>query len=386
MKRVFALIMGGGEGSRLFPLTRSKAKPALQVAGKYRLIDFPILNALHSDIQQVYVLTQFLASSLHRHLSKTYGPNVNILACEKRPGNDKWYQGTADAVRQNLENLIDCAADYFLILSGDHIYEMDFREFVNFSIEKGADIAIASLPVSQELAPRMGILSVDADQKIVEFIEKPQHKLSHSPLLGSMGIYCFKREALFDALTTLSGDDFGKEIIPELVRKGKAYAYRYEGYWEDIGTVKSFYEANLALIKKIHLEPKGANISELAGARFHNTTLRNVIVNEGSIIHAKSVQNSILGPRTIVEDETVIDSSYILGNEFYEHPVEKWRPCIGKDCHIRKAIIDENVRIGDHVKLINEDELDRYDSPFLFIRDGVIVVPRGAIIPPHFCI
>lgn len=386
MKRVIALVMGGGEGSRLFPLTQSKAKPTLQVGGKCRLIDFPILNALNSDIRRVYVLTQFLASTLHQHLLKTYGSTVNILACERRPGNDKWYQGTADAVRQNLENLIDCPADYFLILSGDHLYQMDFREFLNFSIEKGSDITIASLPVTPDLASRMGILRTDSDHKIIEFIEKPQHKLPFSPLLGSMGIYCFKREALFDYLTQLEGDDFGKEIIPQLVQKEKAYAFPYSGYWEDIGTVKSYYEANLALTKKNLIESVGTNLSDLPGPRFHNAHLRHAIVNEGSIIHAKSVQNSILGPRTLIDEETVIDSSYILGNEFYEHPVETWRPGIGKDCHIRKAIVDENVRIGDHVKLINEDDLDHYDSPFLFIRDGIIVVPRGAIIPPNFCI
>lgn len=386
MKKVAALVMGGGEGNRLFPLTQSKAKPALHVGGKYRLIDFPILNAINSDIRKVYVLTQFLASSLHQHLFKTYGPNVNILACEKRPGNDKWYQGTADAVRQNLENLADCPVDYFLILSGDHLYQMDFREFLSFSIEKGADITIAAQPVSADLAPRMGILRTDAENKIVEFIEKPQHKLPFTPLLGSMGIYCFKREALFDYLTRLDGDDFGKEIIPQLVEKGNAYAYPYEGHWEDIGTVKSFYEANLAIIKKNVFDLDNFSMTGLPGAKIHNTHLRHAIVNEGSIIQAKSVQNSILGPRTLIDDETVIDSSYILGNEFYEHPLEKWRPGIGKNCHIRKAIIDENVRIADHVKLINEDDRDHYDSPFLFIRDGIIVVPRGAIIPPHFCI
>ena len=386
MKRVAAIVMGGGEGNRLFPLTQSKAKPALQVGGKYRLIDFPILNALNSDIRRVYVLTQFLASSLHQHLFKTYGPNVNILACEKKPGNDKWYQGTADAVRQNIEYLSDCPVDYFLILSGDHLFEMDFREFLIFSIEKGADITIASIPVTPELATRMGVLRTDSEHKIVEFIEKPKHKLPFSPLYGSMGIYCFKREALFDYLTRLDGDDFGKEIIPKLVEKGNAYAFPYTGYCEDIGTLKSFYEANLALTKKNLFDPIGMSLSELPGPRFHNTHIRQSIVNDGSIINAKTIQNSILGQRTIIDEETVIDSSYIIGNEYYEHPIDKWRPGIGKDCHIRKAIIDENVRIGDHVKLINEDDIQHYDSPFLFIRDGIIVVPRGAIIPPNFCI
>lgn len=395
MKRVAAIIMGGGEGKRLYPLTSHKAKPALSVGGRFKLIDFPLSNALNSDCRKIYVLTQFLGASLHHHILSTYRPDpfsgfIEILACETTPHRKTWYQGTADAVRQNLDYFIDCPVDYFLILSGDQLYRMDFRELIRQARITDSDLMIASLKVGPDLATRMGILKTDADNKVIEFREKPKEveKIQY----GSMGIYCFKRDVLIKILKEHQGHDFGKDIIPDMINQGKTYSYPFDGYWEDIGTVSSFYEANIAFTGNspfnpyMEESPIYCHHLELPGAKIENTVIERSILMNGAVVQAKGIKNSIIGPRSVIHEDTVIESSYIMGNEFYHHPRTGKPAAIGKNCHIRKAIIDENALIGDDVKLINEDNLLTFDGPGVYIRDGIIIVSRGTTVPAKFCL
>ncbi len=395
MKRVAAIIMGGGEGKRLYPLTSHKAKPALSVGGRFKLIDFPLSNALNSDCRKIYVLTQYLGASLHHHILSTYRPDpltgfIEILACETTPHRQTWYQGTADAVRQNLDYFIDCPVDYFLILSGDQLYRMDFKQLVRQAREKDADLVIASLKVEPALATRMGCLTLDENNLVTHFVEKP--KKVESEQIGSMGIYCFKRDVLLNLLKEHSGHDFGKDLIPEVIKRGKTYAHVFGGYWEDIGTIASFYEANLAFTTNspfnpyVEDSPIYCHHIELPGAKIENALIEKSILMDGALVSAKLIKNSIVGPRSVIQEGTIIESSYLMGNEFYQHPRTGKPAVIGKNCHIRKAIIDENTLIGDDVKLINEENLQNYDGPGVYIRDGIIIVVRGAEVPPKFCL
>lgn len=405
MKGVAAILLCGGEGKRLHPLTASRSKPALSVAGKYRLVDFPLSNAINSNCRKIFVLTQFLAASLHQHISTSYrqdrfsGGFIDLLACEQKPTKQQWYQGTADAVRQNLEYFIDCPVDYFLILSGDQIYQMDFQPLVQFAKETNADLVIASLPVDQELAKRMGIMKLDENNKITHFIEKPQNSedieaFSHNGRnLASMGIYLFKKDALINILNSNEGHDFGKDLIPALIASGNSFSYQFEGYWEDIGTIESFYRANLEITHAVtrgefQFDPYGeknpifTSHHSLPGAKVLNGSIKNSLLGEGSILNADKIMHSVLGPRTIVNEGTSIQDSYIMGNTSYEK-----KQGIGKNCQIKKAIIDENVTIGNNVSLTNEKELDHFNSadvPGVHIRDSIIIVTRGTNIPANF--
>ncbi len=411
MDRVACVILGGGQGTRLYPLTETKCKPAIWFGGRYRLIDVPVSNAVNSGCYKIAILTQFLSSSLHRHILQTYHMDqfssgfIDVLAAEQTPTSTEWFQGTADAVRQNYHSLVDIAADYFLILSGDQLYNMDFRKMIVFAEDVGADLVIGAIPVDKEQASRMGILKIDDEKKIYDFVEKPKDPKvldefvlpGSGDCLASMGIYCFKRDLLFSLLDEQKGVDFGKHLIPHQVNRGGVWAYQHDGYWEDIGTIKSFYEANIALTDPMpkfncydEVNPIFAQQTQLPGPKIFDTKITHSIICEGAIIEAKEIKHSIIGPKTILKKGTVIEYSYIMGNEQYLPPVKDSphypkRMGIGENCVIRKAIIDKNVYMGNGVKLINEKGIENYDSDnHLYVRDGVIVVTRGASFPDGF--
>ena len=417
MKRVASIILGGGEGTRLHPLTLTRSKPAISFGGKYRLIDVPISNSIHADCHKIFVLTQFLSSSLHHHIFQTYLQHpkaaglIEILTAEQKPCQKNWFQGTADAVRQNIEYLLEHPVDYFLILSGDQLYNIDFEEMVSFAKETDADLVIAALPIDSQDARRMGILKIDADNNIIDFQEKPQdepflnafkispkilQKLTNDPTkdyLGSMGIYLFKRKALVELLAKDPREDFGKHLIPTQLKLGKVSAFLYDGYWKDIGTIKTFYDCNINLTDSnpsfsLYNEnrPIFSASYNLPSTYIAESRLDHAIICDGAIIEADEITHSILGPRTIVGQGSIIRNSYLMGNDYYytevtDHPTLPSRPQIGKNCIITQAILDKNVLIGNGVQLINKRRLAHYDGPNIFIRDGIIIVPRGAIIP-----
>lgn len=414
MSHVATIILGGGKGTRLFPLTQNDCKPAISFGGRYKLIDVPISNSLNSGCNKIFILSQFLSASLHHHIFHTYRQDtvskgfLEILSAEQRHSQSKWYEGTADAIRQNLQYLVDIPAEYFLILSGDQLYKMDFRHMFQFALQTDADLVIAALPITREDAPRMGILKINSKNFITEFCEKPQDELllerliSHHqnpyqerPYLGSMGIYLFKREALFNLLKNDAREDFGKHLIPTKVSQGNTAAYLHDGYWEDIGTVGSFFKANMTLTQKIpsfncHEEdwPIFSFRHHLPGAKIHDTKVIDSIVCEGSIVEADLLENTILGPRSYVRKGSIIRQTYALGNDFYHPPHKRGRIPhelhIGKNCLIQKAILDKHVYLGDNVQLVNKNKLDHYDGDQVYIRDGIIVVPRGAILKEGF--
>jgi glucose-1-phosphate adenylyltransferase len=421
MKRVAVIILGGGQGTRLFPLTATCCKPAACVGGKNRLIDIPISNALNSGCSRIFIITQFLSTSLHKHIIRTYqlgsiaAGSIELLAAEQRPTQQSWFQGTADAVRQNIEYFIHTPAEYYLILSGDQLYKMDFQHMMHFARETDADLTVAALPVAETEATRMGLLKVNEDRLITEFHEKPQERaiLDHMRLpdftlrqmgegfdqerkyLGSMGIYLFKRQALLDLLKLDLREDFGKHLIPTKVKQGKTAAYLFDGYWEDIGTIGAYFKANMALTNprpplNYYDEnfPIFSQLSHLPAPKIMNTRVKDSIICEGSVVEADIVQSSILGPRTIVKEGTVIRNSYLIGNEFYAPPMSADNLSshfkIGSHCLIDHAIIDKNVHIGDGVQLVNKRKLTHFNSDNVFIRDGIIVVSAGARLPDGY--
>ncbi|MFA6916078.1 MAG: sugar phosphate nucleotidyltransferase [Parachlamydiales bacterium] len=421
MNKVGVVILGGGQGTRLYPLTDSRCKPAISFAGKYRLIDIAISNAIHSACSKIYVITQFLSTSLHKHICRTYTGNnifndsyVDILTAEQRPTNHTWYAGTADAVRLNMDYLTEASVDYYLILSGDQIYSMDFTPLVAFAHKTDADLVVSSLLVNEEDAKRMGIMKINPQHQIQQFVEKPQqkeildtlkinstqrkhlspHSSSKTPFLGSMGIYLFKREALIKLLEEESREDFGKHLIPVQIAKGNTYAYIHNGFWEDIGTIRSFYEANIALtypepVFNYYNEnsPLICAPTKLPGSRINNTQVKHSIICDGCDIEAKEITHSIIGPRQIIGAGTIVKHSYLMGNDFYQPPLTNRFPeklHIGKNCVIKKTIIDKDVSIGNDVKLINKDNLTHYDSEHVYIRDGIIIVARGSTLPDGY--
>lgn len=422
MKLVASIILGGGEGTRLYPLTLTRCKPAINFGGKYRLIDVPISHSIHSDCYKIFVLTQFLSSSLHHHLFQTYMQGgrtsglIEILTAEQKPTQKSWYQGTADAVRQNIDYLLESPVEYFLILSGDQLYNLNFREMVFFAKSMDADVVIAALPVNAQDAKRMGILKVNDRNFITDFYEKPQDpellqrlrspndvlervgvsSASKRNYLGSMGIYLFKRKALVDLLLKDPREDFGKHLIPTQLEKGRAAAYLYEGYWEDIGTIETFYQANMALTNPKpqfsfynEMRPIFTSRYDLPPAKFTDTQIKQTILCEGTLIEADELTHSILGPRSVIHKGAIIRDSYIMGNDYYESTVRDHHrlppyPHIGENCILSRAIVDKNVTIGKGVQLINKQKLTHYNGENVFIRDGVVIVPRGATIPDGF--
>lgn len=416
--RVACVILAGGQGTRLFPLTQSRCKPAVNFGGRYRLIDVPISNSLNSNMNHIFVISQYFSSGLNAHIKETYpldhfqGGSLSLLCPEERPSGKIWYKGTADAVRKNLDALTSLSIDYILILSGDQLYNMDLEAMVQFAYEKDADLTIAVLPVGKAEAPRLGLLNIDADSNIVDFHEKPKdpailekfelsdefvtcndiHCANPPCFLASMGIYVFKKEVLISLLQEDSREDFGKHLIPTQLKKGNSAAFLHQGYWEDIGTISSYFEANLSLTtNSLGLDlynevlPIYANNHHLPGARLTHTTVKDSVVCDGAILEAKSVTHSIIGVRSVVKQGTVIEEAILLGNHTYADLKDATREySIGKNCLIKKAIIDQNVIIGDNVKLTNAENLDTYDGDGIYIRDGIIIVTSGTTLPDNF--
>jgi glucose-1-phosphate adenylyltransferase len=422
-KEVIAIILGGGAGSRLYPLTATRSKPAVPIAGKYRLVDIPISNCLNSGIGRMYVLTQFNSASLNKHIKNTYhfsafsSAFVDIIAAEQTPDNPTWFQGTADAVRQSLRHVEQQDFDYVLILSGDQLYQMDFQDMIDRHMKEGADISIATIPVGDREAPEFGILKSGEGDLITSFIEKPAKEIlsewvsdtgSEMQTMGrvylaSMGIYIFSRKVLFDLLqdTFKDATDFGKEIIPTSIKNYKVLSYQYDGYWTDIGNIYSFFEANLALTQDIppfnlfdNEKAVYTRARMLPPAKISGTTLEKTIIAEGCIINASRVENSVIGIRTRIGTGTTIVSSYIMGTDYYEtledmnSSVSKGLPKlgIGERCYIKNAIIDKNCRIGNDVRINGGHHLANSDHSLYTIKEGIIVVKKGAILPDGFVI
>ncbi|WP_405227521.1 glucose-1-phosphate adenylyltransferase [Dokdonia sp. Asnod1-B02] len=414
-KEVLAIILGGGQGSRLYPLTAQRSKPAVPIAGKYRLVDIPISNCLNSNIKRMFVLTQFNSASLNKHIKHTYQFSyfsdafVDILAAEQTPENKGWFQGTADAVRQCLHHFKGYESDYIMILSGDQLYQMDFNEMLDAHKASGAEISIASLPVNAKDATSFGILKTKEDNMIDSFIEKPAAELlpewesEVSPAmksegkhyLASMGIYIFNKDLLIDLLEGTDTMDFGKEIIPQSIENHKVLSYAYEGYWTDIGNIDSFFEANIDLtsdMPKFNLFNKGQTILTrprvLPPTKISGTTLEKSIVAEGSIIHGSRIANSVIGIRSRIGKGTVIENCYVMGsNRFLDLEEinaarDKGIPHvgIGDRCFITNCIIDKNAKIGDDVRITGGKHLDDVETDTYVVRDGIVVVKNGATI------
>ena len=421
-KEVVAIILGGGAGTRLKPLTATRSKPAVPIAGKYRLVDIPISNCLNSDIGRMYVLTQFNSASLNKHIKNTYhfsafsSAFVDIIAAEQTTDNPNWFQGTAYAVRQSLRHIEQQDFDYVLILSGDQLYQMDFKDMVENHVKSGAEISIATIPVHEKEATEFGILKADADNYITSFVEKPKHEVlgdwvsdtgdemlaAGRIYLASMGIYIFNRKLLFDLLLDESSKettDFGKEIIPSSIVNHKVVSYQYEGYWTDIGNIHSFFEANLALCQDIPpfnlFDNKNIVFTRarmLPPAKISGTTLEKTIIADGSIINASRIENSVIGIRTRIGYGTTVVNTYIMGCDYYETIDEMNRSAasglpklgIGERTYIRNAIIDKNCRIGDDVRINGGPHLTPTDHSLYTVKDGIVVVKKGAILPNGF--
>lgn len=420
---VVAVILGGGAGTRLYPLTASRSKPAVPIAGKYRLVDIPISNCINSNISRMFVLTQFNSASLNKHIKNTYIFSnfsrgfVDILAAEQTPDNPSWFQGTADAVRQSLRHIGNNDYEYALILSGDQLYQIDFAEMINNHRDKGADITIATIPVTSDDATDFGILKTDSDNYITSFIEKPAKELHKDWVsdtggemqregknyLASMGIYIFNRNVMEDLLKDVYPDakDFGKEIIPNSISDYKVISYQYEGYWTDIGNVAAFFEANIALTQDIptfnlfdHDKTIYTRPRMLPPAKISGTFMEKSVIAEGSIILANRIEQSLIGVRARVGYGTTIIASYLMGNDFYETLEEldsnRSRGIpemgIGERCFIKNAIIDKNCRIGNDVRINGGKHLEDTDHVLYTIKEGVIVVKKGAVLPDGFSI
>lgn len=422
-KSVVAVILGGGAGTRLHPLTASRSKPAVPIAGKYRLVDIPISNCINSNLSRMFVLTQYNSASLNRHIKNTYHFSafssgfVDIIAAEQTPDNPGWFQGTADAVRQSLRHLQTYDFEYVLILSGDQLYQMDFCEMLDNHKKAGADISIATIPVAKREASEFGILKSDENNMITSFIEKPKQdllpdwvsetgeemKAEGRIYLGSMGIYVFNRKLLFELLedTMKDATDFGKQILPESIGKYKVASYQYEGYWTDIGNIYSFYEANLALTDALppfnlfdNTNTVFTRARMLPPAKFTDSTLEKSIVAEGSIIHAARIKGSVVGIRSRIGEETEIVNSYLMGNDYYEtleqllNNEEKGIPTvgIGQRCHIEHAIIDKNCRIGNDVRIVGGNKIANVEHELYTVKDEIVVVKKNAVLPDGFTI
>lgn len=422
-KAVVAVILGGGAGSRLFPLTVSRSKPAVPIAGKYRLVDIPISNCINSHINRMFVLTQFNSASLNKHIKNTYHFSafstgfVDILAAEQTPDNPGWFQGTADAVRQSLRHISNLDFEYILILSGDQLYQMDFSEMLNNHTSTGADISIATIPVDERDAPEFGILKSNQENLITSFIEKPKKDLlpewisdtsaemqkKGKHYLASMGIYIFSKHVLYQLLNEVhpTATDFGKEIIPNSITQFKVASYQYEGYWTDIGNIYSFFEANLSLTDELppfnlfdNTRTVYSRARMLPPAKISGTTLEKTLIAEGSIINASRIEQSVVGIRSRIGHGTTVVSTYIMGNDYYETIEQmednkaKGLPLIGigERCYIKDAIIDKNCRIGNDVRINGGKHLANIDHSLYTIKDGIVVVKKMAVLPDGFVI
>ncbi|HFE63145.1 MAG TPA: glucose-1-phosphate adenylyltransferase [Caldithrix sp.] len=420
MKKVITIILAGGQGKRLFPLTKMRSKPAVPIAGKFRLIDIPISNCIHSNLRKIFISTQFATESLHRHIMLTYWFDnfskdfVTILAAEQTPERKAWYQGTADAVRKNLR-FLKRKGDLVLILSGDHLYRMDYRKFIDFHCEKNADISISVSPVTREEAKGFGVMKVNRNARIISFMEKPKHKVQLEEMqvspeifrkfgiepnnrthLASMGVYLFNWDVLEELLENTRYIDFGKEVIPSALKSKKVYSYFFDGYWQDIGTIDSFFKTQIELTKPLpdfnfydEEKPIFTHARFLPGSKILSSNVSRSILCEGSIINNSTIQNSIVGLRTRIGEGSELDEAIIMGADIFETKEEiaenrkRGIPSvgIGPGSTIKRAIIDKNARIGSDVKLVGDKNKRDLDTENYYIRDGIVVVPKNAVIP-----
>jgi glucose-1-phosphate adenylyltransferase len=417
---VLSVIMGGGQGSRLFPLTKERAKPAVPLAGKYRLVDIPISNCINSQLRRIYLLTQFNSASLHKHITQSYkfdhfsGGFVEILAAEQSFTNTSWYQGTADAVRRNMVHFLNYEWEYLLILSGDQLYRMDFREIIDAHREADADITVATIPVGRSEAQSLGIMQTDADHRIVRFVEKPKDPTVLDSLrlpaewysrlgikgegelfLASMGIYVFNRQIVCRLLdNTLT--DFGKHIIPNAIQNSKVCSFVFQGYWEDIGTIRAFFEANLDVTNELPrfnffdmASPIFSRPRYLPGSKINGAQIDHAVISDGCILNRAVITHSIVGLRNIVGPGTVLNRTILLGCDYYEslqsiidhEKAGQPRIGIGANCRIENTIVDKNARIGNNVVISPAGKPDKVDHANYYIRDGIVIIPKNGVIP-----
>ncbi|MDD5261657.1 MAG: glucose-1-phosphate adenylyltransferase [Methylacidiphilales bacterium] len=420
--RVIGVILGGGAGTRLFPLTKERAKPAVPLAGKYRLVDIPISLCINSGIKRIFLLTQYLSSSLHRHVYQSYRFDdyhprgfIEIMAATQKVDSSGWYQGTADAVRQNLTHFNNHDHEWVLILSGDQLYRMDFRKIIAQHVSTGADVTVATIPVAREPARSFGIMQINEHHEIVRFVEKPkQDELldtlrigrealsqigkpeDHDLFLASMGIYVFNRRVLQEALDDPAGQDFGKDIIPGLIGKKKIYSYVYQGYWEDIGTIRAFYDANLDLVEPLPKfdffdsnSPIYTRGRFLPSSKVNESRIERSIIADGCVLSKAEITHSIIGIRSRIESGVQIRDSIVMGSDYYETDasLEKnartKRPAIGigANSRIQGAIIDKNARIGCNVVIRAEGKVENIDSELYHVRDGIVIIPKNTVVP-----
>ena len=418
--RVLSVVMGGGRGSRLFPLTRDRSKPAVPLAGKYRLVDIPISNCINSRLNQIYLLTQFNSASLHQHISYSYKFDhfsqgfVDILAAEQTPTSDSWYEGTADAVRKNLIHILNNDFEYMLILSGDQLYRMDFREIIASHMERDAELTVATIPVGREFAPGFGIMHNDEQGRISRFVEKPgtpelldslklpAEQLAKQELepgsdhyLASMGIYLFNRQTLIELLEN-EMSDFGKHIIPRSIGTHRVYSFVYQGYWEDIGTIRAFFEANLDMTSTLpqfdffQLEtPVYTRPRFLPASKINGAAIDQAIISDGCIIDRSRISQSLIGVRCLIAPGCRVHRSILLGSNNYETEASKAasdqdgipRIGVGGNTRIENTIVDKNARIGADCVITPEDKPEQLDGKNYFIRDGIVIIPKNAVIP-----
>ena len=418
--KVLAIILGGGRGTRLYPLTKERSKPAVPLAGKYRLVDIPISNCINSGVKRVYLLTQFNSASLHRHVSQSYkfdhftGGFVEILAAEQTPNDTSWYQGTADAVRKNLVHFLNNDFDYVLVLAGDQLYRMDFRLLLTQHIDNHADLTVATIPVVRHAAEGLGILQIDAERRITRFVEKPKDpavlESLHLPfewyaklgiegnqefLLASMGIYIFNREAL-QSLLDNNLADFGKHIIPSAITTHRVFAYIFQGYWEDVGTIRSFFEANIELTSELPrfnffdmTAPVFSRPRFLPGSKINGAEIDHAVISDGCIINYARISHSIVGLRCLVDRGSQVHRTILLGSDYYEseqsivqnEATGRPRIGVGHNTRIQNAIVDKNARIGSNCVITPAGKPDVVDHPLYYIRDGVVIIPKNGIIP-----
>lgn len=408
--QILAVILGGGVGKRLYPLTRQRAKPAVPIAGKYRLIDVPISNCINSGITRIALLTQFNSVSLHRHITLTYNFDrfhqgwVQILAAEQTPRSTGWYQGTADAFRKQLFEIKATRAPYVLVLAGDHLYRMEYEKMAQFHWQNNADITVAVQPVAAAEASRFGLLKREEDQRISAFVEKPKDPQvlaefvsrpdPEQPYLGSMGIYLFNTDVLIDVLENSNADDFGGEVIPNSLGTQRVFGYDFEGYWEDIGTIRSFYETNLRLARSdspfkfydperpIYTHPRSLPGSIIDGAR-----MTDVLLAEGCRIGKAEISNCVVGLRSIIQDGVRLKNTVMMGADYYDQPGSRTVGAgvpygIGQDCHIDGAILDKNIRIGEGVVIKPFPRGTEMDEGSWVVQDGIVVIPKDAVLHP----
>jgi len=416
--KVLAIILGGGQGSRLYPLTHARSKPAVSIAGKYRLVDIPISNCINSGIKRMFVLTQFNSASLNRHIKNTYhfsffsSAFVDVLAAEQTPTNQTWFQGTADAVRQSMHHFNKHNYKYVLILSGDQLYQMDFNAMVKAHIDSKAEISIATIPVNAKDAPSFGILKSDEKNFISSFIEKPNTKLlpdwtsevsdemkaKGRNYLASMGIYIFNKDLLNELMSIPDTIDFGKEIIPQAINKHPVLSYQYEGYWTDIGNIESFFEANLGLTdtfpefdlyskaRRIYTHPRMLPTTKISG-----TNLDKTVIAEGCIIDAGKIEHSVIGVRSKIDKESTVINTYMMGSDYYQSIKEILDESvvsmgIGKRCFIKNAILDKNCCIGHDVRINGGRHLKDTETDTYVVKEGIVVIKKNAVIPNGFVI